>query len=539
MAEKKEDIVLPGINLRFFIILFLGIFWLTFLPAVLIGYFYFTFFPFSFTLLDFLLLIPLFFVLFGVSLLSSLIVTRVGIWLVHKRIIYPKPGVYPISMDNPQMRAYIIKGNIKTTGRWLFNCFQLQFLRAIWLRNCGVKIGKHVKLPLYIHDEEFITIGDNTFLSKYCQISGHLMDQVALTLNETIVGKNVIMVNVTGAVGGEVGDNSIFTHVTGAMKGQVCRGNAVYQGVPCKKIKDNDLSEAEIKAIKQEIRKIDKTDFIEKKNAPIKISGLKMGLIKFTVVLGGIIFGFIFPFLYALVFSSFYSPTNTFVNILLLLPIPIVFLIALGFFVFGMAAFVKIFISHYDKKAEIPEGTYELDDPRAKIFKIKYLLRMFGLKLFHNTPIRIGDTFAMRLWGNVTFGKNIVLEDAIVDPQYIEIGDNVVMAGGARIHTHDIVEGKLYIKKVKIGNNAIIGAFCHIRPGVELVDGSVIAVAAWLRKNLKTKRPSLWLGKPAFELPIEMITQSAGVEKKIVDDKYDKLKQRHEQQKEIKQDEPE
>ncbi len=524
MTERGEEIVLPTIHFGVFIIIFLGIFWLTFFPAVLIGYLYFTMFPFSFTLLDILLLIPLFFLLYGVTLLSSLIVTRVGIWIVHKRITYPKPGVYPISMDNPQMRAYIIKGIIKTTGRWLFNCFHLQFLRALWLRNCGVKIGRNVKLPLYIHDEEFIKIGDNTFLSKYCQISGHLMDQIALTLNETIVGKNVTMVNVTGAVGGEVGDNSIFLHVTGAMKGQVCRGNAVYQGVPCKKIKDNDLSEAEIKAMKQEIRKIDKTDFIKEKNAPIKISGVKMGLIKFLAVLGGIILGFFFVFLYSLVFSAFHSPTNAFMNFFLLIPIPIVFIIAMGFFIFGMVGFIKIFIAYYDRKAEIPEGTYELDDSRAKIFKIKYLIRMFGLKLFHNTPFRIGDTFAMRLWGNVTFGKNIVLEDAIVDPQYIEIGDSVVMAGGARIHTHDIVDGKLYIKKVKIGKNSIIGAFCHIRPGGELVEGSIIAVAAWLRKNLKTKRPALWLGKPAFELPIEMITQSAGIEKKIVDDKYDKAK---------------
>jgi len=517
MSKAKEEVKSLTISLRFFVLLFFGIFWLTFFPAALVGYFYFIIFPFSFNLLNILLLIPLFFLLYGITLLTSLIVTRIGIWIVHKRVTYPEPGVYPVSMDNPQTRAYIIKGNIKTIGRWLFNFFHIPFLRKIWLRNCGVKIGKNVKLPLYIHDEEFIEVGDNTFLSKYCQISGHLMDQVALTLNRTIVRKNVIMTYITGAVGGEVGDNSLFLNVTGAMKGQVCLGNAVYQGVPCKKVRDNDLSEAEIKAFKQEIRKIDKTDFIKKKLAPIKVSEFKMGLIKFTVILGGLLFGFIFPFIYALFFSAFYSPTNFYINLLLLIPVPIVFLITIGLFIVGVVIFIKIFLSYYDKKVEIPEGLYEFGDPRAKIFKIKYLLRIFGLKLFRNTPFRIGDTFVMRVWGNVSFGKNIILEDAIVDPQYIEIGDNCIMAGGARIHTHDIINEKLYIKKVKIGKNVIIGAFCHIKPGVEMVDGTVIAVAAWLRKNLKCKRPALWIGKPAFELPLEMITQSSGTEKRIVD----------------------
>ena len=522
VTEHNDDIVPLEFSLGFFIALFLGIAWLALFPTVLVGYLYFTFVPFSLSPLNLLLLIPLFFLLYGVTLISSIIVTKTGFWIVHKRITPPIPGSYPFTMENPQTRAYIIKGNIKPFGRWLFHLFHLQFLTAIWLRCCGVKIGKNVRIPIHLQDEDFIKVGDNAFFSKSCQVSGHLMDQWTLTLSETVIGNNIIMEPLSGSVGGVVGDNSIFKQVTGAMKGQICKGNAIYKNIPCEKIGDNDLSPDELEALKQKIRKYDKTNFMKEKNAPIKISGVKLGLMKFIVVIGAILLAFIVPLLYSLLFSAFYSPTNHLLNILLLTLVPFVFLITLGVFLVGAAIIIKIFLSYYNKKAEIPEGLYELDDPRAKIFKIKYMLRMFGLRLVHGSPLRIADTFVMKFWGNVTLGTNIVIQDATIDPQYLELGDTVVVGGGARIHTHDIIEGKLYIKKVVIEKNVTIGALSHIQPGVEIVEGTVIAVLARVRKDQKCKRRALWVGQPAIELPIEAIKQSTGFKKRVVDDSYEK-----------------
>lgn len=524
LTQEFEDAEPLAISLRFFILLFLGIAWLTLLPAVIIGYLYFTFFPFTFTLLNILLLIPLFFLLFGITLLNSALITKIGLWIVHKRICYPEVGVYPLSMDIPQTRAFIIKGNLKGFGGWLFTFFPVWFLRAFWLRLCGVKLGKNVKLSKYVQNEDFIEIGDNTFLSKYCIISGHLIHQNVLTLNKTVIGKNVIMQHFSGSVGGEVGDNSIFLdRATGAMKGQVCLGNAIYYGVPCKKIADNDLSPEQIKALKENILTVDKINFIKQKNAPIKTSTVKMGLMKMAIIGGGIALGTIIPLLYSLFFSALYNPSNPLLTFALLALIPFIFLITIVFFILGTTLVIKLFISSYDKKAEIPEGIYDLDDPRAKYFKIKYFLRRFGLQLIAKMPFTIAETFLMRFWGNVKIGRNVIVVNAIIDPQYIEIGDNVIIAAGARLHTHDIIDGKLYIKKVIIGRNTLVGAFCHIKPGVEIADGSIIAVGAWMRKNRKCKRPALWVGKPAFELPLEVITQTTGsTTKKIVDEKFDK-----------------
>ncbi len=504
-------------NLGFFAILLLGMIWLGLFPSVLFAYWYFLIMPFSFTVTNLLLLVPLFFILYGLALVSSLITSKIGLWIVHKRIGPPIPGSYPLIMEEPQTRAFIIKGNIKNFGRWLYYFFHLNFLKVFWMRRMGVKIGKHVKLGRYVQDEELIELQDNVFLGHECVISGHLMDQTYITMNPTIVREGTIMRNLSGAVGGDVGPNSIFLRVTGAMKGQICRGNAIYEGVPCKKVKDNDLTPEEIKALKKEIRRIEKIDYVREKNAPIKISETKLFLMKFLAVIGGIAFGLIFPLLYGLLFKAVYSPTNHWWNILMLMPVPIIFIIGVMCFVIGAAIILKAFIVYYDRKADIPEGTYELNDPRAKYFKIKYFLRLFGLRLVHGTPFKIADVFFLSFFGNVKLGLAVKVDDAVIDPQYLEIGENTQVATGARIHTHDIINGELYIKKVKIGSNCVIGAYAHIKPGLELADGSVVAVAAWMRKNRKCPRPALWLGKPSFELPLEVLTKMARLKGKYVD----------------------
>jgi UDP-3-O-[3-hydroxymyristoyl] glucosamine N-acyltransferase len=142
---------------------------------------------------------------------------------------------------------------------------------------------------------------------------------------------------------------------------------------------------------------------------------------------------------------------------------------------------------------------------------------MFGLKLFHATHFKIADTFVMRLWGNVKLGKNVKMDDAVVDPQYLEIGDFSQVSARSRIHTHDIIDGKLYIKTVKIGRNVLLGGYAHLKPGVEIADGSFAGIAAWFRKNRKCNRCALYIGKPVFELPIEYVNRIATAREKFVD----------------------
>jgi acetyltransferase-like isoleucine patch superfamily enzyme len=479
--------------------------WLGLFPSVLFGYWFFTVFPFSFDIFYLLLLIPLFFVLYGIALLSSLVSTKIGIWLVYKLIVRPELGIYPLLMEETQSRAWVLKANIKHFGRWLFYFFHLEFLRIFWLRRMGLKIGKNVKLCMHLADDELQEVGDNTFMAHRTGFAAHTLEVDHLTIGKMKIGKNCIFEPISGCVQGTIGDNSIFTGVTAIMKGQIARGNAIYHGVPCKKVNDNNLTQLEILELKRKIHEFDRINFIKKKNAPIKINETKLFVMKMLIAIGGCLFAFLFIYLFSLLFQIISLYNNAPMTFVFLTLIPFVFIVSLGCFVLGTAIFTKIFLKYYNRKAEILEGFYELNDPRAKWFKIKYLLRLFGLRIFHGSPFRIADTFVLRFWGDVKFGKNIELDYALIDPQYLEVDDYSIIGTGVRIHTHDIIDDKLYIKKVKIGKRVLIGTFAHLGPGVEIADGSIIAVAAWMRKNRKTKKPALWVGKPAVELPLELI----------------------------------
>lgn len=269
--------------------------------------------------------------------------------------------------------------------------------------------------------------------------------------------------------------------------------------------------------MKQKIRETDKKNYIKEKNAPIKINEIKLSLMKILILVGGFLFSFLFLYLYYLFFKSFYISANHLLNIVLISLVPFLFLVLLGTFVVGSAIVIKLLLIYYNRKAAIPEGTYDVNDPLMKIFKIKYLIRLFGLRIFRSTPFKIADTFALRFWGNVKIGKNVKLDSAIIDPQYLEVGDHSQLAARVRVHTHDISDGKVYIKKVVIGKNTLIGGYSHIRPGVEIADNCVAGIAAWFNKNRKYKQRALLMGKPAYELPIELFKKAASAKEKYID----------------------
>ncbi len=514
MNEKIEPF---QINIVFFIGLVMVMTWFGLFPSVITAYWFFTAVPFTFNLISFLLLIPLFFLLYGIALVSSLVSAKIGIWIVHKRVAYPEPGTYRYVMTEPQTRAFITKGNIKNFARWLYFFFHLKFLQAFWLRRMGVKIGKNVKLSQQVEDDAFIEIDDNSFMAKESILSGHILDHTHLTLLRTQIGKNCIIDHDFMAVGSTIGDNSVFKPYTFPMKGIICKGNAIYEGVPVKKIGDySDLSPIDIKELKAEIKKTETKDIMKEKIEPIKVSSLKLFLWKLLVVVGGSLIALIFPLLYSLLFLSLYSPTDHLFNIVLLIPIPFLFLFTLAIFIFGTSFMITLIRWYYDSKAEIPEGVYDLEDPRAKYFKIKHCLQRFGLRLFHATPLKIGDTIGIRAFTNSFIGINVKMEDAYVDPQYMKIGDYTQIATRTRVHTFKIVDGKLHIKWVKIGLNVLIAVYSHIAPGVVIEDEAMSGIGTWFEED-KTYSRALWVGNPARKLPIESISHSDKIEEKIID----------------------
>jgi len=98
-------------------------------------------------------------------------------------------------------------------------------------------------------------------------------------------------------------------------------------------------------------------------------------------------------------------------------------------------------------------------------------------------------------------GKNVVLagDEWIFDPYVTEIGDNTTI-GARSIITGHIGEGHLIIKKIRIGNNCLIGGDCFIMPGVIIEDNVVLGAKSLVLKDQVLKTGKIYAGIPAREI---------------------------------------
>ena len=94
-------------------------------------------------------------------------------------------------------------------------------------------------------------------------------------------------------------------------------------------------------------------------------------------------------------------------------------------------------------------------------------------------------------------GKNVFINtNKLSDAYLLELGDNVVIGGGASISCHIFEGNKLILGKVKIGSNTLIGADTYIMPGVTIGDNCNIGLKATVRKNRNIPDKSMILAFP-------------------------------------------
>jgi acetyltransferase-like isoleucine patch superfamily enzyme len=159
------------------------------------------------------------------------------------------------------------------------------------------------------------------------------------------------------------------------------------------------------------------------------------------------------------------------------------------FIVYGLPLLVhKIHISFYPieegisylcgKKYSPWWGSHQIQSIYIAFPAIERILRM------------IPGAFSLwlRLWG-AKIGKNVywTAHIEISDRTLLEIGDNVVIGHACGFYSHVIKPKKndlmLYVKRVKIGNNAFIGAGSYIAAGVNVVDGVFLTANTNLYPN--------------------------------------------------------
>ncbi len=204
-----------------------------------------------------------------------------------------------------------------------------------------------------------------------------------------------------------------------------------------------------------------------------------------------------FPVVYLLVYliklTDFTNPVQTFLFTFILVFEFLLFII-LETFIPGI--FIRIM------KLMVEEGEHEISIKDKNFFRyiLFFILYRPSLKLVGLLPLLPLRIRFLKLVG-LKMGKSSILagSEIIHDPYAVEIGEQTLIGGYSWILAH-IAEEKLLVKKVKIGNNCLIGGGAVIMPGVIIEDNVTVGINSVVPKNKVLKSGKPYVGNPAREI---------------------------------------
>jgi acetyltransferase-like isoleucine patch superfamily enzyme len=152
-------------------------------------------------------------------------------------------------------------------------------------------------------------------------------------------------------------------------------------------------------------------------------------------------------------------------------------------------------------RLKVDEGVHEISIKDWNFFKyiLFFVLYRPSLKVISILPLLPLRIRFLKLVG-LKMGKSSLLagSELIHDPYMVEIGEQTLIGGWTQITGH-VSEKKLIVKKVKIGNNCLIGGKSFIMSGVTIEDGVTLGLNSVVLKNQTLKKGKFYAGIPAKE----------------------------------------
>lgn len=190
----------------------------------------------------------------------------------------------------------------------------------------------------------------------------------------------------------------------------------------------------------------------------------------------------------------------------LLLPLSIygnIFLFAVSIFIFSAVIFKLLNKLHPPR-----EGVFEKGSKDWKYMHRRFWIAYFPIWLARALPLPWADIFVYRLFG-VHIGKNVVAYEGYIDPEFVDIGDFTMTSINICIFSHLIYHDKLIIKRVKIGNECIVGPQTIITPGTIMHDRAVLGANSYTDIGQELKSDLIHVGIPvSISFPIQTLEES-------------------------------
>ncbi len=160
---------------------------------------------------------------------------------IFLHILRMKPHKGAISIHSFRIWSWYNHNGLVFTFNTVFGRFaRLTNVYNWYLRGMGAKIGKNVVFNTqHVYDLDLLEVGDNTVIGANASILGHVGEKGKLVREGVKIGNNCTVGQYTNLFPGVVlPDNCHVGAMSLVPKGMKLEGNAVYGGVPVKKIKD-------------------------------------------------------------------------------------------------------------------------------------------------------------------------------------------------------------------------------------------------------------------------------------------------------------
>lgn len=147
----------------------------------------------------------------------------------------------------------------------------------------------------------------------------------------------------------------------------------------------------------------------------------------------------------------------------------------------------------------LDESKLELGSRKATIWKLYALLYMLGGHSLNPLDLPILKPWVIKLFG-ARIGKRVAIAGHVNEPKLVSIGSDSILGHYTLITPHTLLSGKLFLKRIKIGNNVTVGVSSIILPGAVIGDNSVILPNSVVTMNTQIGSNEIWGGTPAVKI---------------------------------------
>lgn len=162
-------------------------------------------------------------------------------------------------------------------------------------------------------------------------------------------------------------------------------------------------------------------------------------------------------------------------------------------YVYALLLF-RLFLRLFPLRAgEIPPGSGQ--EFVYHVYLLFFLILFYPLMRSGFVPVPLMRLLFQALGARM--GANTYSSGIILDPLFVELGDNTLVGQYALIVPHVIEGERLAHYPIRIGSNVTIGAGATVLSGVTIGDNAIVSTGAVVRKGTQIGAGEIWGGVPA------------------------------------------